>query len=208
MGGRTRGIADVARVDKDTDHHRNLLLGNQIVDHVERRIIAVAIDVAAAILEDHERGGSLGIVLRGDVDPVFAPHAVINLAGVRDGLGERAGRNSRLQIGKGPEGGQIEPAAELSALHQIVEGMELPYPVDARRDVPKIGAGQIAHSQRRGIVDDQHGASRGFGREEEIGAVAGPGGAVFQILSFEARGDGIAQGGAIGFGERNELRRG
>ena len=44
--------------------------------------------------------------------------------------------------------------------------------------------------------------------EEEIGAVAGPGGAVFQILGCEARGDGIAQGGTIGFGERDQLRRG
>jgi hypothetical protein len=60
--------------------------------------------------------------------------------------------------------------------------MQLPYPVDARRGVPEIGPGQMAHSQRRPLVDDQRGASRSFGREEEIGAVAGPGGAVFQIL--------------------------
>ena len=66
----------------------------------------------------------------------------------------------------------------------------------------------MAHSQCGGIVDDQPGSSRGFGGEEEIGTVAGPGGAVFQILAFEAGGDGIAQGGAIGFGERDQLRCG
>jgi len=57
--------------------------------------------------------------------------------------------------------------------------------------------GQIAHVAAQAIVDDQRGAGRSLGREEEIGAVAGPGGAVFQILGCEARGDGIAQGGTI-----------
>ena len=42
------------------------------------------IDVAGAILKDHERGGRLWIVLRRHVDPVLALHAVVDFAGVDD----------------------------------------------------------------------------------------------------------------------------
>ena len=96
VGGRAGGVGDVAGIDEDGDHHGDFLLRDQIVDHVERWVVAVAIEIALAVLEDHERGGSFGIVLRGDVDPVFAFHAVVDFAGVNDFVGECAGRERRV----------------------------------------------------------------------------------------------------------------
>ena len=38
----------------------------------------------AAVLENHERGRNLRIVLRGHVNPIFALHSIVDLAAVRD----------------------------------------------------------------------------------------------------------------------------
>ena len=91
---------DVAGIDEDADHHRDFLLGDQIVDDVERGIVAVAVDVPLAVLKDHERGGSFRIVLRGNVNPVIALHAVVDFAGVDDLVGECAGGNAGLLVGE------------------------------------------------------------------------------------------------------------
>src|SRR5260370_6467423 len=73
---------DIARVDEDADHDGNLFLSNQVIDDVERGIVAIAVDVPAAVLEDHKRGGSVLAVLRGDVNPVFALYAISDLSTV------------------------------------------------------------------------------------------------------------------------------
>src|SRR6266436_158691 len=90
IGGSARRIGDVAWIDENADHHGNLFLSDQVIDDVERGIVAVAIDVPATILEDHERRGRVLAVLRGNVNPIFTLHAVVNLAGVRDLRRQRA----------------------------------------------------------------------------------------------------------------------
>ena len=94
VGRRPGRIRHVARVDEYADHDRDLLLRDQVVDHVERRVVAIAMDIASAVLKDHEGGGNFRIVAGGDVDPVLALHAVIDLAGVYQLFRELAGRHA------------------------------------------------------------------------------------------------------------------
>jgi hypothetical protein len=56
-------------------------LCDEVVEDIEGRMIAVAVDVSSSVVEDHEHGGDFGIVLGGDVDPVVALHAVVDVTG-------------------------------------------------------------------------------------------------------------------------------
>ena len=47
----------------------------------------------------------------------------------------------------------------------------------------------------------------GLGGEEEVGALAGPGGAFFQVFSVEGGSDGVAELWTARFGERCQLHR-
>src|SRR5579863_2791920 len=44
-------VADISGINEDTDHHWNLLLLDQIVDDIQGRVTAVAVDVTASILK-------------------------------------------------------------------------------------------------------------------------------------------------------------
>ena len=56
------------------------MLRDEIVEDIEGGMVAVAVDVSSAVVEDHERGGDFGIVLGWDVDPVVTRHAIVDLA--------------------------------------------------------------------------------------------------------------------------------
>ena len=61
-----------AGVDEDADGHRHLSLGDEVVEDDGDALLAGLADVAAAVLEDHERGRLGAVVLRRDVDPAIA----------------------------------------------------------------------------------------------------------------------------------------
>jgi hypothetical protein len=90
VGGRARCVGHVAGVDEDAYHHRDFLLRDQVIDNIERGIVAVAMDIPAAVLKDHERRRDFGVVTGGHVDPILALHAVIDFAGVDQLFRERA----------------------------------------------------------------------------------------------------------------------
>ncbi len=85
-----RRFRNLARVDEDANQDRNLLLRDQVIDHVQHRIVPIAIGVPAAVLKDHHSGGNFRIVLRRNINPVVTLHTVIDLAGVDDLLGKLA----------------------------------------------------------------------------------------------------------------------
>src|SRR5579883_2028151 len=91
-------ISDVSGIDEDADHHGNFFLRDQIVDNIESWIIAVAVNVSAAVLKYHQRRRYLRVVLCGHVNPVLALHAVINFADVDELWRECSSGNSSLQV--------------------------------------------------------------------------------------------------------------
>src|SRR5262249_38765108 len=98
-------LGDIPGIDEDADHHGDFLLRDEIVYDVEGGIVTVAVGVPATVVEDHNGGGRAGFVLRRNVNPVFAFHAVVDFAYVRDFLGESSGWNAGLRIGKRRERG-------------------------------------------------------------------------------------------------------
>ena len=67
-------------------------------------MIAVAMDVAAAILKDHQGCRDAWIVLGWDVDPVAGDHAIVDAADVSEPFRESAGGHSRVLHGVGVQG--------------------------------------------------------------------------------------------------------
>ena len=59
-------------IDEDADGDRHLPGRDQVVEDDWDAEVAFLIDVTRAILEDHHAGGSLAVILCGDVDPVIA----------------------------------------------------------------------------------------------------------------------------------------
>ena len=138
---RARRVGDISGIDEDTDHHRNLLLRDQVVDNIQRGIIAVAIDVTAAILKHHHRCGRFRIVLRRHIDPVLALHAVVDFAGVDDLVRQASGGHAGLQITQRTKRRQIEPPAELRAGDHVVELVQPADRLDVRGSVPELASG-------------------------------------------------------------------
>src|SRR5271169_5584614 len=62
----TGRVADISGTNEDTDHYRNLLLRDEIVNYIEHAMIAVPfgvpICIPLAILEHHHRGWRLGVI--------------------------------------------------------------------------------------------------------------------------------------------------
>ncbi len=112
VGGCAGGAADVAGIDEHDDHHRDFFLSDEIVHDVERFVFAFAIDVSLAILDDEKSGWNFGIVLRGDINPVIALHAVVDFAGVRQLFGELAGGHIGMLVGIGRIDRHVVAAAE------------------------------------------------------------------------------------------------
>ena len=150
-------VSDVSGIDEHGDHHRNLLLRNQVIQNIERRIVAVPVDVSAAILEDHQRSRRFRIILCRNINPVFTLHAVIDLAGVFDFFRQRAGWNGGLQIRKGTERRQVQLPAERRAIDHVVKRVQPSHRLDPRGRVPEIGAGQVLHRGPGSFVNDQGG---------------------------------------------------
>src|SRR6266436_5227814 len=201
VSGRAAGIGDISRIDEDADHDGNFLLGDEIVDDVERGIVAVAVGVPAAVVENHYGGGSVRFILRGNVNPIFTFHAVVNFAGVGDFFGERAGWNAGMLIGEERESGNVEFASEFCAVDGVVERVELAQLIDGRSGVPEIGVRQWIHRRAGQIVDHEERKGRRTGSEEKIGAVADPGCSFLQVFGVEGGSDGVAEGWAGRFGE-------
>ena len=139
------GPFNVARVDEDADHHRNLFLGNQVVDYVEGWILSGAIQVPFAILKHHQRGWRFRIVFCWNVDPVFTFHTVVDLARVHDFGGERARWDAILLVGVGAERRKVEPAAELCAIDRVRERMQFSNWLDVSNREPQVRPRQIFH---------------------------------------------------------------
>src|SRR4051812_3059175 len=76
--GSGRG-GDGAGVDENTDHKRDFVLRNQVVNDGQDVVIAAGLDVSLAILEDHQSCWNVGVIPRWHVDPVFTLHAVVDL---------------------------------------------------------------------------------------------------------------------------------
>ncbi len=181
---------------------------DEIVYDVERGVVAVTVGIAATVLKDHDGCRRIRFVLRGDINPIFALHAVVDFADVRDFFGESAGGDARLEIGERAESGDVEFAAESGAVHQIIERMEFSRPVYGCGGVPNVRAGKWMHFRARLVVNHEQrdcGSARG---EEEIGGVASPGSSFLQILCVEGGDDGVAECRARRFCEFDELRRG
>src|SRR6202021_832445 len=123
VGGSVRKIGDVTGINEYADHYGDLFLGHEVIDDIERRIVAVAVGVPAAALEDQEAGRRVFVVLSGNVEPVVGLHAVVDLAGVGDLRRKRSGGNAGLQIGEWAESGEVQTATELFSIEQVVEGV-------------------------------------------------------------------------------------
>ena len=67
VGGSSRSVRNFSRRNKHTDHDWNFLQRNQVVEHVQERNIAVAVDVILPVLDHHQCHWNFGIVLRGNV---------------------------------------------------------------------------------------------------------------------------------------------
>src|SRR5579872_745688 len=124
VGWRAGRAADIAGVDEHTNDHRNFLLGNQVVDDIQRRIIAVALNTSAAILKYHQPGGDLRVVFRRDVDPILTLHPVIDFAGMDKLFQQCAGWDAWLQVRKWSESRHAMTAAEYRAIDRVVEGVQ------------------------------------------------------------------------------------
>src|SRR5262249_38781917 len=157
------------------------------------------------VLEDHQSRSRVGLVLSGDVDPVVAFHAVIDLADVGELIGEFAGSNAGLKVGKRRESRHIQLAAKLCTVDNVVKSMEFAQWLHARRCIPKVGAGKLVHLRTGDAVDDKVRFDLRLDDEEEIGTAPGPSGTFLQILGGKGRGDGIAQGGSARLSELREL---
>ena len=103
---------------------------------------------------------------------------------------------------------QVEEATELGFIDEVVEGVQLAKLCDARNCVPQMGVGEVLHLGPRGVIDDERGLRRRFRGKEEVRTMAEPCGAASQIFGIHAGVDGVEQGGAIGVGECDQLRRG
>ncbi len=145
------------------------------------------------------------VVLGGDVDPVLAPHAVVDFAGVGEFGREGPGGHARLQIGEGSEDGEVEASAEGCTLDEVVEGVKMGDGLNAGSGVPEVGVGEALHGRLGGVVDDECRRGGGANAEEEIGSVAGPRVPLFEVSGGERGGDGVGQGGTVFAGERDEL---
>lgn len=133
------------------------------------------------------------VVLSGDVDPIFALHAIVDFAGVRDLGRERARGDSGLLIGQRTECRQVEATSELGAPDEVVEGVQLSHGLNIGGSVPKRGAGQVLHRRPGSSIDEEVGFRRRFGGEEKVRAAGNPGGSVFQFLGIESGRDGVAE---------------
>ena len=127
-----------------------------------------------------------------------------------DFVGERAGRDSGLEVAQRAEGGEIEAASEVFAGDDVVEGVQLANLRDVRRRVPEIRAREILHARGRSVIDDERRAGLRFDGEKKVRAHARPGGAVLELFFVEGRGDGVAEFDAVRFGfrQRDQLRGG
>ena len=72
---------------------------DEVVECVEGGVVALAVEVAFAVLKDHDGGGFFGVVLGGDVDPVVADHAVVDLAAQGEFFRECAGGHAGMLEG-------------------------------------------------------------------------------------------------------------
>ena len=71
----------VAGVDEDGDGDGHFAAVNQIIADGGDAVFAAGADEGLAVLEDHEGGGFLGVVLRGDVNPIVPGGVGEDLAG-------------------------------------------------------------------------------------------------------------------------------
>ena len=181
---------------------------DEIVDDIERFVFSVAIDVTLAVLDDEQCGRSFWIVLRGDVNPIFAFHAIVDLAGVSDLVGEFPDGHVGMLVGIGRVDGDIVAAAEFFVRDEIVESVRGAEAFDAGRRIPEFGVSDLAHFGAAGVVDEERGFCVGFGGEEKFGALADEGFAGLEILDIEGGGDGVTELRTVGFGEFDQLRRG
>ena len=181
---------------------------DQIIDHVQSWIVTVAVGVGLAVLKDHHSCRDFRFILSGNVDPILAFHGVVNFAGVDDFIGQRAGRNSRLEIGQGPECRDVEFAAKSFLVDEVVEGVKLAERFDVRSGVPDVRARYRPHLRTRSGVNKEFRFCLCLNRKEKIGAAAGPCRAFLKILRLEGRSDGLSQARTAAFREFNELRGG
>ena len=72
---------EFAGVDEDADGDGHFAFVDEIVEYGGGTKVAGEADIAAAILEDHDTGGSLGVILSGDIEPIVAGGAFIDFAG-------------------------------------------------------------------------------------------------------------------------------
>src|SRR5207237_6615254 len=84
-----------AGIDKQTDGDGQLAPGEQVIEHVWHALATSLAHVAAAVLEDHQRGGFGAVVLRRDIYPAIT-------RGVREDLG--LGENELLDASFGRAG--------------------------------------------------------------------------------------------------------
>ena len=136
VGRRSRRIRYVAGIDEDADHDRDFLLRDQVVDHVERGIVAIAMDIPAAVLKDHEGRGNFRVVAGGHVYPVLALHAVVDFAGVYELFRQLAGRHAGLEIRVRAECGKIQTSAEFGSRDLVVKGVQGAQLFDSGHRIP------------------------------------------------------------------------
>jgi hypothetical protein len=98
LGGR-----DNARIHEQADGDGHFLFRDEVVEHGRHAVLAVGADVAAAILEDHERSWLCWIVLLRHIDPVIAHGAGIDGAVGEGVLRDFAARHAFLREGVGAE---------------------------------------------------------------------------------------------------------
>ena len=169
-------FADEAGADEDGDHDRDFFLLGEVVEGGDEARVGVATGVALAVLDDEEGGGGLGVVLGGDVDPVVADHAGVDLARVHDFLGEFALGDAGLFVGVGSERGEVGWwfgfAVDGDGVVVAGSGGEF-----GERE-PEVGAFDAGEFGAGGIINGQSGQGFGFGGEEEVALEAGEAAAV------------------------------
>jgi len=204
--------ADALAVDRawrheHMNHHRNLLVVNQVVGDFMKPVQAgtepalllqVARDVPLSVLPDHERRWHRGVVLRGHVNPVVALHAAVQLAGVDELLGDAALRHARPRVRERAVGGHVVRPAEALSVDEVVEPVRR---ADSQLSgvEPQVRSRNPAHRSDRLIVHDKRRLRRGFDGPDEIGSVRIERLAALNRGFAEALHERLAKLGGVGF---------
>ncbi len=174
-----------ARLNEDVNHHRDFLLVGEIIENNLGAGSAIALDAPLAILPDHQGGRLGGIVLSGNIDPVIALHALVNLARVHDLFRELAFGDAGMFVGVRTERRDIALAADPLSVDHVIKGVG-PAGFELAGVSPNAilaalhGAGGLA-------VDEQGRRFGGLDSEQEVGAIADDGYALLHVVRGELR---------------------